>query len=145
MTSLGTDSCASSLSSNKPLPENHYQRTITREQQDHIIFHIALHFALPLLIAGLFYRPLWIKASGLLLLGLVIDVDHLFATPIYDPSRCSIGFHPLHTILPIVIYVAMLFPKKTRIIGIGLCIHIALDMIDCELNGTGLCLEEFLP
>ena len=27
---------------------------------------------------------------------MLVDLDHLFADPIYDPDRCSIGFHPLH-------------------------------------------------
>lgn len=70
---------------------------------------------------------------------MLIDVDHLFAVPIYDPLRCSIGFHPLHTVLPILIYVAALFHPKSRVVGIGLCVHIALDSIDCILMNESLC------
>lgn len=99
---------------------------------------------MPLLVVGIFYRPIWKKAAVLLLLGLIIDADHLLAVPIYDPNRCSIGFHPLHTPWPILFYLVLLIPEKTRIFGLGLCIHIALDMIDCELNGNGLCLEDLL-
>ena len=62
---------------------------------------------------------------------MLVDLDHLLATPIYDPNRCSIGFHPLHTALPILIYVVLLLPPKTRWIGIGLCIHMVLDTMDC--------------
>ena len=56
----------------------------------------------------------------------------------------TIGFHPLHTLWPILFYLVLLIPDNTWIFGLGLCIHIALDMIDCELNGNGLCLEDLL-
>ena len=65
---------------------------------------------------------------------MAIDLDHLLADPIYDPGRCSIGFHPLHGLLAIGIYLLMLLHPKTRIVGIGLCIHMVLDSIDCQLN-----------
>ena len=77
------------------------------------------------------------KSFGLLLCGLMIDVDHLLADPIYDPNRCSIGFHPLHTWFVMPLYVALLFHPKTRLIGLGLCIHILLDIGDC-LAGVSL-------
>jgi hypothetical protein len=39
--------------------------------------------------------------------------------------------------LPIAIYFALCFPKKTRYVGIGLMIHMALDSIDCQYtNGV---------
>ena len=62
---------------------------------------------------------------------MVIDLDHLLADPVYDPDRCSIGFHPLHTVPPIVLYVAALAHSRTRLAGVGLCIHIVLDGLDC--------------
>ena len=62
---------------------------------------------------------------------MAVDIDHLLADPIYDPDRCSIGFHPLHQTEFIIIYTAMCFLPKTRLIGIGLIIHMALDAIDC--------------
>jgi hypothetical protein len=62
---------------------------------------------------------------------MVVDLDHLLAHPLYDPQRCSIGFHPLHTVPAMMLYVAMAFPKSTRLVGIGLLIHMALDGIDC--------------
>ncbi|MFK7864334.1 MAG: DUF6122 family protein [Pseudohongiellaceae bacterium] len=106
------------------------------------MLHISLHILAPLLIAGIFYRPAWLKCYVLLLLGLSIDLDHLLATPIYDPNRCSIGFHPMHTLFPILFYIALMLPKKSRIIGVGLCLHIILDLIDCQVNGSGLCVED---
>lgn len=65
---------------------------------------------------------------------MLVDIDHLLATPIYDPMRCSIGFHPLHKLPMIVIYVAMLAFNKTRLIGLGFLIHMALDSLDCYNN-----------
>ena len=100
------------------------------------MIHIALHFLTPGLIAGIFYSKKWLKSFGLLLCGLVIDVDHLLADPLYDPNRCSIGFHPLHTWFVIPLYVALLFHPKTRLVGLGLCIHILLDIGDCLVMGN---------
>lgn len=65
---------------------------------------------------------------------MLIDLDHLFANPIFDASRCSIGFHPLHSYLAIGIYLLMFFNKKTRVISLGLLSHIAVDIIDCFLS-----------
>jgi len=85
-------------------------------------------------VALIFYFKSWRMVYLLMMISMVIDIDHLLANPIYDPGRCSIGFHPLHTFFPIIIYMFMLIPAKTRIIGIGLCIHIILDTIDCQLT-----------
>lgn len=66
-----------------------------------------------------------------MILTMLIDLDHLLANPMYDPNRCSIHFHPLHTYYAIGIYLILLIPKKTRIIAIGLLIHMFADSIDC--------------
>ena len=68
-----------------------------------------------------------------MLLGFLIDIDHLLATPIFSPNRCSINFHPLHSYYAIVVYILLLVPKKTRLIGLGLVIHIIADTTDCYL------------
>lgn len=69
--------------------------------------------------------------------AIAIDIDHLWASPVFDPNRCSIGFHLLHSYALIGIYVLLLFWKRTRIIGIGLVIHIIADLTDCLLmNNT---------
>lgn len=65
---------------------------------------------------------------------MLVDIDHLLATPIYDPQRCSIGFHPLHTLPAILTYLALTIPTKTRLIGLGLIIHMILDSMDCYTN-----------
>ena len=68
---------------------------------------------------------------------MLVDIDHLLANPVYDPGRCSIGFHPLHGFLPIALYVFLCFIPKVRYVGIGLVIHMALDALDCQLTHGG--------
>jgi len=97
------------------------------------LIHYGIHFGLPLAIALIFFKPIWWKAYGIMLLGMLIDFDHLLADPIFDPNRCSINFHPLHSYYAIAAYIIMLLPKKTRLLGIGLVIHILADSADCGL------------
>lgn len=76
---------------------------------------------------------------------MLVDLDHLLANPIYDSSRCSIGFHPLHQPVPISFYLLLSFSpliirfknnisRNLQFIGLGLIIHMALDSIDCAFN-----------
>jgi len=93
--------------------------------------HLALHFTVPLLVAFLFFREN-LKLSYLaMMLTMLVDLDHLLASPIYDANRCSIGFHPLHQYWLIAIYLVMSVFSKTRLIGVGLIIHMSLDALDC--------------
>lgn len=98
------------------------------------MFHIALHIIVPLLIAGAFFRARWRYAAAVMIATMLVDLDHLLATPIYDPGRCSIGFHPLHQFWFIALYGLLLCFPKTRLIGLGLCTHMSLDGIDCQLT-----------
>ena len=66
--------------------------------------------------------------------AMVVDVDHLLANPIYDPNRCSIGFHPLHTVPAIGTYILLSMLPSTRVFGVGLLIHMALDVVDCGVQ-----------
>ncbi|OYZ02119.1 MAG: hypothetical protein B7Y37_03160 [Sphingobacteriia bacterium 28-36-52] len=93
--------------------------------------HYFLHLIFPLLIVFLFYKKNWIISYLILLLTMLVDLDHLFATPVFAPCRCSINFHPLHSYIAILIYCTMLLHPKIRIIGIGLLLHMATDGIDC--------------
>jgi hypothetical protein len=61
---------------------------------------------------------------------MLVDLDHLLATPIFDSHRNSIGFHYLHSYPAIGFYVVLLFFKKTRIVGIGLLLHMFTDFQD---------------
>jgi hypothetical protein len=65
---------------------------------------------------------------------MLVDLDHLLAVPIFAPCRCSIGYHPLHSQLAIAVYLLGLIPRKTRLIAIGLLLHMATDLLDCYLS-----------
>ncbi len=93
--------------------------------------HYGLHYVVPGLIAYWFYRSQWKRVWLLLILTMLIDLDHLLATPIFDPNRCSINFHPLHTYAASGVYIILILFKKSRIIGIGLLLHILTDALDC--------------
>lgn len=68
---------------------------------------------------------------------MLVDIDHVFASPIYDPERCSIGFHPLHQVWLMPVYGALSAVPQTRVVGIGLVVHMALDSVDCQVtNGV---------
>ena len=96
------------------------------------IAHYGAHFLLPLIVALIFYKSNWKIALLIMLAGLLIDLDHLLATPIFDPNRCSIGFHPLHSSFAITFYLFLLLPKKSRLVALGLVIHMIADVIDCS-------------
>ncbi len=89
---------------------------------------------MPAILVGIFFRKNWKQAYVFMMLTMLVDVDHLLANPIYDPSRCSINFHPLHRFIPIVIYVILSFIPKTRFLGVGLVIHMSLDSLDCQVT-----------
>ncbi|MBL0684284.1 DUF6122 family protein [Aquimarina mytili] len=95
------------------------------------LLHYGLHFIFPLLFLLLFYPKQWKKVYFIFLTTMLIDLDHLVANPIFDPNRCSIGFHPLHSYYAILVYISMLFFSKTRIIGLALLWHIITDQLDC--------------
>ena len=97
------------------------------------ILHLCLHAAVPALLAWMFWRPRFGRAWLLLLLGWVIDLDHLLADPIYAPDRCSIGFHPLHTAPAMLAYAGLAAWPRTRWFGVGLVLHVLLDGLDCVL------------
>lgn len=112
------------------------------------MIHIAFHFMVPLLAAVVFYRRRWRSTAAILMATMLVDADHLLAEPVYDPERCSIGFHPLHTLPAIAVYTALfLLPllfgrargranprpaaRTLHLIGLGLLIHMGLDGLDC--------------
>lgn len=66
-----------------------------------------------------------------MLATMLIDLDHLLASPIYNPTRCSVGYHYLHQWFFVPVYLASIIWKPTRIIGIGLSLHLLTDSIDC--------------
>jgi len=97
------------------------------------LIHYGIHFLVPILIAIWFFKGQSVKIALILLAGIIIDIDHLWATPLYDPNRCSVGFHALHSYGAILVYSILPFFKTTRIIGLALIIHIFADAMDCLL------------
>ncbi|WP_236002774.1 DUF6122 family protein [Luteirhabdus pelagi] len=97
-----------------------------------ISIHYFLHFLFPLAIAYLFFKRDWKRAYLILLATMLIDLDHLLATPIFEAQRCSLNYHPLHSYYAAAFYSILLFLRKPfNIIGIGLLMHLATDLIDC--------------
>ena len=95
------------------------------------LLHLLLHALVPGAVAWVFYRPRWRRAWLIMVATMLVDVDHLLATPVFDPDRCSIGFHPLHGAPAIAAYVLLALWPRTRLAGLGLLIHMALDALDC--------------
>lgn len=78
-----------------------------------------------------FFPAIWKRAGFIMVLTILVDLDHLVADPIFDPGRCSIGFHFLHTYPAMAAYTILFAWKKTRVIGLGLLLHMATDALDC--------------
>ena len=97
------------------------------------ILHVILHFFLPLAVAKAVWREKWIRPFLIMAITIAVDLDHLLADPIFDPNRCSINIHPLHSWPAIVVYLACLLSPNLRIVALGLLIHMALDGTYCLL------------
>ena len=114
------------------------------------MLHGFLHLLVPLFVALVLYRPEAARAAIILVATSAVDFDHLLADPVYDAARCSIGFHPLHSVLAISVYFLLFAIPLVRakrfgvsglrsswrvahLIGLGLLIHMVLDWGDCIL------------
>lgn len=97
------------------------------------LLHLVLHALVPLAVARAWRPERWKPTWAMLLAGWLIDVDHLLADPVYAPGRCSLEVHPLHGSLATLVYIVLLAPPRTRVLAVGLLIHIGLDAIDCAL------------
>lgn len=98
--------------------------------------HYACHLLVPFAFAKLFWKYHW-KAAGLMMLAtMIIDADHFLAHPIFDPARCSIGFHPLHTGWAALVYIGLMAIPSWRWRAVSLaCIwHLCTDLLDCLLQ-----------
>lgn len=93
--------------------------------------HLVLHLAAPAALARLAWPRRWVQAWLIMLCGMLIDLDHLLADTLYDPLRCSLTAHPLHGPLPAALYLALAVAPRTRLLGAGLLLHLALDGADC--------------
>ncbi|MDO4708116.1 MAG: DUF6122 family protein [Porphyromonadaceae bacterium] len=106
------------------------------------LIHYSLHLLAPALLAYLFFgRQRWREAYIVMLLTMLVDLDHLLTTPIFDPNRCSIGFHLLHSYPMIGLYALMCIlpyqrlnlPWWLKAVGIGLIFHMFTDWQDYHL------------
>jgi hypothetical protein len=95
------------------------------------LLHLILHVVIPGITARLVFQKIWQKAWLIMVLTMIVDLDHLLASPVYAPDRCGINFHPLHSFPAIGAYILLLFLPKLRIIAVGLLIHMGLDIVDC--------------
>ena len=95
------------------------------------ITHLAGHTLLPIAISYAGYGSLWKSSAKIMIASNIVDVDHLSAKPIYNPNRCSLEFHPLHSLPMMGLYSAMLFIDETQELGVGLLTHMAVDYVDC--------------
>ncbi len=96
------------------------------------LVHYSCHILLPLVFARLLWKENWRNVYLIMLSTMLIDLDHLLADPVFDPNRCSIGFHPLHTWWAAIIYLSFLaIPSwKWRAVSAGCLWHLCTDSID---------------
>ncbi len=101
------------------------------------ILHYGGHFLAPFLVARLFCGEKWGPAALIMLATNAIDLDHLMASPVFDPDRCSVGFHLLHGWEAALAFtVLLLIPRWwVRAIGLGALWHLAVDFGDCAMHG----------
>jgi hypothetical protein len=84
-------------------------------------------------VARFYFKEKWLRAWLVMALTMAVDLDHLLADPVFNPDRCSIGFHPLHSYPALIAYCIFSFIPATRIAGTGLLLHMAVDFGDCLL------------
>ena len=91
---------------------------------------------MPFALGWLLWRDNWKTSGAVIAAANLIDLDHLLATPIFDPDRCSIGFHLLHGWEAALAYVLMLGVPKwwVRALGLGALWHLAVDYADCAMQ-----------
>lgn len=100
------------------------------------LIHYGGHWIAPFLIAAIIWRERWMRAGLVVAAANLIDLDHLLADPIFDPNRCSIGFHTLHGWEAALAYVLVLGVPKwwVRALALGALWHLAIDGMDCNLQ-----------
>ncbi|HEX4873103.1 MAG TPA: DUF6122 family protein [Nevskiaceae bacterium] len=101
------------------------------------LLHLLLHALVPAAVALRWNRSRALRLWLVMMATMAVDLDHLLARPIYDPGRCSIGFHPLHRAPAIAVYGLLTLLPATRVVGVGLLLHMALDAGDCAVQKQG--------
>ncbi|MDI6741864.1 MAG: DUF6122 family protein [Smithella sp.] len=95
------------------------------------IIHLMLHFTVPVVLAKFAFPDKWKSISLVMVSTMLVDLDHFLANPVFDPLRCSIGFHPLHSYYAIAVYLLMFVVPQLRFVALGLLIHMGLDGLEC--------------
>lgn len=98
------------------------------------LVHYTLHFLFPAVLALVFFPWMWQAAYRLMLATMFMDLDHLLAKPVFDPLRCSIGYHPLHSFYAVPVYALLLLFPATQPVAVGLLFHLFTDTVDCLWN-----------
>ena len=65
-----------------------------------------------------------------LLLSNLIDLDHLFASSVFEPTRCSVNNHVFHSFFAFPVYLLGLL-SKYRYFFIGVIAHLLIDYLGC--------------
>ena len=95
------------------------------------LVHYSLHFVFPAVLALVLFPLMWQGAYLIMLATMLMDLDHLLATPVFDPLRCSVGYHPLHSFYAVPVYALFLLLPATQIVAVGLLFHLFTDTVDC--------------
>ena len=93
------------------------------------IVHMILHFLVPSMVAKTAWKENWLFPFIIMVLTIAVDFDHLLADPIFDPNRCGLGFHPLHSWPAIAVYLVAIFSPRLLIVTLGLLIQ--MELIVC--------------
>lgn len=66
----------------------------------------------------------------------LIDLDHLFSKPIYDPKRNQFKAHFLHKnwAVILVLSIILLFIRPVLFLGVGLISHLLLDFVYVKIR-----------
>gem|GEM_PF-2959833 len=87
------------------------------------IVHYSFHFVFPLLLAFVFFKNRPWRTYFILIATMLVDLDHLWANPVFDSCRCSIGFHPLHSYWAIGIYIYSSIVSEINQVGCHWATH----------------------
>lgn len=93
---------------------------------------------MPFALGWLIWRERAWRAGAVIAGANIIDIDHLLAVPIFDPERCSIGFHLLHGWEAALAYIVLLAVPRwwVRAFGLGALWHLVVDAGDCMAMNT---------
>lgn len=100
--------------------------------------HYGGHLVIPWALARIFFPDNWKGAGMILLATMAIDLDHLLATPVFDPTRCSLNVHLLHSPWAALVYTVLLVVPRwpVRAFMFGALWHLCTDAIDCRFMGV---------